>query len=341
MNTRAVAFAVIIAALIIGCTGLGYALYSGITTVEDNTADIRYSVLYITDSQESVKYPASSIFSNMPGSVIAGETFDASSDGETHYYLAYRDTEELTGTPAEEGSGVVRGDRTIIALQVTLSGLSDLNGSAVTLMIGGSSATSVISDGGCTIVGNSFSTVTSEGDEKSSFIGKVALMITPYATGDINISSPAITMTAYHTDLTATGMLKASSMSTTGSSGSYATTSNISYTNSPATGSDLAVLKLEATYDSTWYASESDRGMVTAILHDSVRGTSVSQSCYIDSNCKWTVTLPVKLTGGAFHGSLEIQSVGKDSSSSSPHELSTGLPASITLTMLETTEEVL
>jgi len=320
---------------------VGYAYYSGVTTVDDNSVDTRYSILYVSDSTGTQEYPVSNLFSNMPDSVTAGETFDASSDGDTHYYLAYRDTEELTGTPAEEGSGVVRGDRTIIALQVTLSGLSDLNGSTVTLRIGGSSATSVISDGGCTIVGNSFSTVASEGDEKSSFIGRIALMITPYATRDINISSPAITMTAYHTDLTATGMLKASSMTTTGSSGSYATTSNISYTNSPATGSDLAVLKLEATYDSTWYASESYRGMVTAILYDSIRGTSVSQSCYIDSENKWTVTLPVKLTGGAFYGSLEIQSIGKDSSSTSPHQLSTGSPASITLTMLETTEEVL
>lgn len=333
-----------VTALTIVClTGLacaGYAYYSGDASVEDNEVDTRYSYMFLSDSTGTTHYGADVIFSNMPDSVTAGETFDASSDGETHYYLVYRDTEELTGTPAEGGSGVVSGDRTIIALQVTLSGLSDLNGSTVTLRIGGSSATSVISEGGCTIVGNSFSTVASEGDERSSFIGRVALMITPYQTGDVDASSASLNMTAYHTDLTATGMLKASTMSTTGSSGSYTTTSDISYTNSPATGSDLAVLELEAKYDSSWYSSDSDRGIVTAILYDSVRGTSVSQSCYIDSDNKWTVTLPVKLTGGAFYGSLEIQSIGKDSSSTSPHQLSSGDPANITLTMLETIEEV-
>jgi hypothetical protein len=345
MNTRTLAVVALIMVCLIGSSGVGLAYYAGTTSVEDNAVDTQYSLMYISDSTGDSHCDPGVLLSNIPSSVTAeqisqGYTFDAASDGDTHYYLVYRDTNELTGTPAPSEPGTVHGDRSIIALQVFISGLSDLNGSTVTLKIGGSTTTSVISEGSCTIVGNSFSTVDHDGDERSQFIGRVSLVIAPYSAGSIDSSSASLEMTAYHTELTATGQLKVSAMSTTGSSGQYTTTSGITYANSPATGSDLAVLRITATYDSTWYADANDRGAVTAVLKDSVRGTSVSQTCYIDSGYGWTVALPVKLSGGAFYGSLQIYSEGKDSSSTSPHSLSGGDPASITLTMLETTAEV-
>ncbi len=340
MDTRTVAFAAIAISLLIGCAGLGYAYYSGSTEVEDNTVDVNFSTLYVSDSTGDTKYSPSVLLQGIPSSVTSGETFDAASPEGKSYYITYRDTAELSGESASFSSGEVEGNRLIIAIASSISGLEDLENSTITIKIGGSSATAVIMNGECEIVGNSFSTTekerTTSDYTRSTFTGRIHILITPYTSGTVNTSSAKITMTANHTELVAQGKLSVTGFETEGSDGSYSSKTDLKYYANPSTGSDMAVLSISAVYNESWNGNT-----VSICVIDKLRGTSVTVTTvveFVDSEYKWVAEIPFRLMSGMFSGNLEIISIG-DPTDPSPHDLDGhGTPASITLKVLETTE---
>ena len=330
MRSKSIVFSSVIIAVVAIAAIAGALAYASQTQNTDNEIDSVYSVLYISDYEGSGLSPAK-MLEGYTGT-ISGRTQLSASD----IYVNYKDTIDQTDdasmtTSESNGTADVDGNRYVLSVDCRITGLDHgLVGSYITLTIGGSKSVGVVtetnvSSAECRIIGCSFTTVqVSEGDFECSYKGRISLEIQPYSSCTVS-SHPVLTMTAHHTETVAGGSLSIVKVEAS-EEAPWTSTLSMDYINTPSTGADMAVLKGEAVTDAYW-----EDGTVIMTVYDSIRGTYSSESVITADN-KWTANAPIRLTNGTFQGSIFIEYIPDDGTT-------TALDGkSVKFTLYETTE---
>ncbi len=298
--------AVIAGLLMASVIGAAFA-YQTTTENTDNNTPVTYALLHVSTDSGTEK-AAAYLLDNLgnihsgTGSLAAHATEDLSPSDAV---IIYEDTKDLTSDVSAAGEDY-KVDK-IMLIHLTISGLEGLEGSKITMTIGGAVAESIVLADGTVSMYTSVATVNFEEDPfLSAFKGSIMISVTNPTSSAMTHTGTSvdISIMASHTDSVADPTLTAGDMDLTLSDGHYSGSATLTYDEVRSTGAYGALITITLNSDdTTWIPTAGDVIVITLSGgSDYVTGYKFTGT----DKSALTIYLPIPIIGGNYSGTMDV-----------------------------------